>query len=208
MKKYLVYIESVGDPMTGEGPAAHVPNLPGASARGKTVAEAKEKVREAVTEYLAENGYAFVQVVPRGNRSFDANTIDVTYQVDEGARVCFADLDGGGVAMLADLLHVDAQVGDAHLEAALIHIADIVTHCAQESKDPLGSPFYDPYGALLDSDLNAEEISAAAIEVAHPKALSLTGISQRDIVDTIGKSASAFNQVLDLLYPMAWETLR
>jgi HD-like signal output (HDOD) protein len=104
--------------------------------------------------------------------------------------------------------HIPEEAHDAHLEAALIHIADNVTHCAQESKDPLGSPFYDPYGALLDSDLNAEEISAAAIGIVHPKALSLTGIGQRDIVDTIGKSASAFNQVLDLLYPMAWETPR
>ena len=104
--------------------------------------------------------------------------------------------------------HRPEEAQDAHLEAALIHIADLVTHSAQESKDPLGSPFYDPYGALLDSDLNAEDISTAAIEATHPKAMSLTGIHRDDIIDAIGKSASAFNQVLDLLYPMAWETPR
>jgi predicted RNase H-like HicB family nuclease len=53
MAKYLVYIETVGDPMAGPGPAAHVPALPGAAARGQTVEEAKEKVREAIGVYLA-----------------------------------------------------------------------------------------------------------------------------------------------------------
>ena len=104
--------------------------------------------------------------------------------------------------------HNPGNAQDAHLESALIHIADQVTHCAQESKDPLGSQFYDPYGALLDSDLNAEAISAAAIDHCHDGALSLTKVGQDDIIDAIGKSAAAFNQVLDLLYPMAWETPR
>jgi hypothetical protein len=104
--------------------------------------------------------------------------------------------------------HNPREAHDAHLEASILHIADLVTHCAQESKDPLGSPFYDPYGALLDSDLNAEEISAAALDCAQEEATSLTKISQGDIVSSIGKSATAFNQVLDLLYPMAWETPR
>jgi len=104
--------------------------------------------------------------------------------------------------------HNPGDAHDAHLEAALIHIADQVTHCAQESLDPPGSQFYDPYGALLDSDLHAEDISRAAISCSQTAALSLTGIEKEDIADAIGKSATAFNQVLDLLYPMAWETPR
>lgn len=52
MAKYLVYIETKGDPATPTGPVAHVPALPGASVRGKTIAEAKEKIREAVSGYL------------------------------------------------------------------------------------------------------------------------------------------------------------
>ena len=51
-KKYLVYLETKGDPITPAGPVAHVPSLPGASARGKTLEEAKSKIREAVKEYL------------------------------------------------------------------------------------------------------------------------------------------------------------
>lgn len=53
MAKYLVYIESTGDPITVKGPVAHVPALPGASARGQSVEEAKQNIRAAVEEYLA-----------------------------------------------------------------------------------------------------------------------------------------------------------
>lgn len=104
--------------------------------------------------------------------------------------------------------HRPQEALDARLEAALIHIADMLTHAAQESKDPLGSQFYDPYGALLDSDLNAEAITVNAIKACEPDALALTGIDQADLIEAIGKSAAGFNQVLDLLYPMAWETPR
>jgi predicted RNase H-like HicB family nuclease/uncharacterized damage-inducible protein DinB len=52
MTKYLVYIETVGDPITGKGPTAHVPKLPGASARGASLEEAKEKIHDAIAEYL------------------------------------------------------------------------------------------------------------------------------------------------------------
>lgn len=102
--------------------------------------------------------------------------------------------------------HNPREAHDAHLDASLLHIADQVTHCAQESKDPLESQFYDPYGALLDSDLYAKDISAASIDCTQAEALSLADIDKEDIVDAIGNSATAFNQVLDLLYPMAWET--
>jgi putative nucleotidyltransferase with HDIG domain len=104
--------------------------------------------------------------------------------------------------------HNPREATDAHLESAIIHIADTVTHCAQESKDPLGSPFYDPYGALLDADLNAESISDKALSCIQPEALDITRTDKNRIVDGIGKSSAAFNQVLDLLYPMAWETPR
>ena len=78
--------------------------------------------------------------------------------------------------------HNPGGAQDAHLEASLIHIADQVTHCAQESKDPLGSQFYDPYGALLDSDLNAEDISTNSIAAIQDEALELTKISEEDII--------------------------
>ncbi len=52
MAKYLVYIETVGDPITIKGPVAHVPALPGASARGETTQQARENIRNAIEEYL------------------------------------------------------------------------------------------------------------------------------------------------------------
>jgi outer membrane protein insertion porin family len=41
----------------------------------------------ALSQAVSERGFAFAQVNPRGNRNFDTNTIDVTYQIDQGARV-------------------------------------------------------------------------------------------------------------------------
>lgn len=52
MSNYLVYIEAADDSTTRRGPVAHVPALPGASARGKTIEEAKENIRTAIVEYL------------------------------------------------------------------------------------------------------------------------------------------------------------
>lgn len=46
----------------------------------------------AITERVAEEGFAFVEVVPRGNRNFETNTINVTYLIDEGARVFIEDI--------------------------------------------------------------------------------------------------------------------
>ncbi|MFK5979163.1 MAG: outer membrane protein assembly factor BamA [Rhizobiaceae bacterium] len=46
----------------------------------------------ALTQRIASDGYAFVEVVPRGNRNFETNTIDVTYLIDEGARVYIEDI--------------------------------------------------------------------------------------------------------------------
>lgn len=104
--------------------------------------------------------------------------------------------------------HAPQEAHGAHLESAILHIADQITHCAQQSKDPLGSPFYDPYGALLDSDLKSDDISDAALLRIQPAALQLTKISKADISNGISNSSAAFSQVLDLLYPMAWETPR
>jgi outer membrane protein insertion porin family len=40
-----------------------------------------------LTETVASQGYAFVDVVPRGSRNYDTGTVDVTYLIDQGARV-------------------------------------------------------------------------------------------------------------------------
>lgn len=52
MTEYLVYIETIGDAVSEEGAIAHVPAIPGASVRGKTVEEAKQKIRGVIESYV------------------------------------------------------------------------------------------------------------------------------------------------------------
>jgi outer membrane protein insertion porin family len=50
-------------------------------------AEQVEKTVELITIELANRGYAFAQVRPRGDRDFQGRLINVIYVIDEGARV-------------------------------------------------------------------------------------------------------------------------
>jgi len=71
----------------------------------------------AITERVAEEGFAFVEVVPRGNRNFETNTIDVTYLVDEGARVFIEDIRILGNDRTRDYVirrEFDISEGDAY----------------------------------------------------------------------------------------------
>ena len=75
-----------------------------------------EKTIIALTQKVAEDGYAFVEVVPRGNRNFDTNTIDVTYLIDEGARVYIEDITIIGNDRTRDYVirrEFDVSEGDA-----------------------------------------------------------------------------------------------
>lgn len=104
--------------------------------------------------------------------------------------------------------HSPQDAHDAHLESAILHIADVVAHCAQKTKAHHQSAFYDPYGALLDSDINAEEITIKAAYYIEDSAFALTRITADVIHKAVDASACGFNQVLDLVYPMAWENPR
>ncbi|MFQ5576659.1 MAG: DinB family protein [Anaerolineae bacterium] len=52
MTRYVVYVEVTGETEAEGGPLAHVPALPGATARGKTVDEAVANLKTALTDYL------------------------------------------------------------------------------------------------------------------------------------------------------------
>jgi HD-like signal output (HDOD) protein len=101
--------------------------------------------------------------------------------------------------------HHPQDAHDAHLESAILHIADVVAHVAQNIKHDKSSIYYDPYGALLDSDLNAEEITIAALPQMEETALQLTGITGEALHTAIDASAVAFSQILDVVFPMVWE---
>ena len=52
MTKYVVYVEVTDKTLAEGGPLAHIPALPGAAARGKTVEEATENLQQALNNYL------------------------------------------------------------------------------------------------------------------------------------------------------------
>lgn len=53
MKTYHVYIETSQDALDEGGPLAHLPELPGCTARGKTVEATKDAIRRAAQDYVA-----------------------------------------------------------------------------------------------------------------------------------------------------------
>lgn len=70
-----------------------------------------------ITERISEQGFAFVDVVPRGNRNFETNTIDVTYLIDEGPRVFIEDIRILGNDRTRDYVirrEFDISEGDAY----------------------------------------------------------------------------------------------
>ena len=55
-----------------------------------------EKSLVAMTDYIAETGFAFAEVTPRGDRDFDTRTINITFFVDEGPRVYIERIEVSG----------------------------------------------------------------------------------------------------------------
>ena len=75
-----------------------------------------EKTTEDMTIELARRGYVFAQVRPRGDRNYEANTIDVNYLVDEGPRVYIERIDVRGNTKTRDYVvrrEFDVAEGDA-----------------------------------------------------------------------------------------------
>lgn len=97
--------------------------------------------------------------------------------------------------------HAPAIAEDAHLESSILHLADRITHSAQESWRPENPHTHDPFRALLNSDLNAEDIAVTGLHSADARAVQLTGVDDEAATDAIRQAAVEFDQVLDLLYP-------
>jgi outer membrane protein insertion porin family len=75
-----------------------------------------DKSIEELTLRVAEFGYAFVQVRPRGDRNFEDRTIDVTYFIDEGPRVYVERINIRGNTRTRDYVirrEFDLAEGDA-----------------------------------------------------------------------------------------------
>ena len=79
-------------------------------------AEDVEKSLISLTERLAGSGYAFAEVTPRGNRNFEAHTIDVVYSIDQGPRAYIERIEIRGNNRTRDYVirrEFDISEGDA-----------------------------------------------------------------------------------------------
>jgi predicted RNase H-like HicB family nuclease/uncharacterized damage-inducible protein DinB len=139
MTKYLVYIETKGDPITLKGPVAHVPALPGASARGQTVAEAKEKVQEAIRAYLSLLGDVG-EPVPSADEALQLEFEEVdrtTFLTDYDAlrpnemETFFRWLAISRQELMALVSEVPTDVFNQKLDEATPSICDILCHLAE-----------------------------------------------------------------------------
>ncbi|MCK9550012.1 outer membrane protein assembly factor BamA [Aquamicrobium sp.] len=79
-------------------------------------AKAVEDALIALTERVAERGYAFAQVTPRGDRNFENRTISVVYTVDQGAKAYIERIEIRGNSRTRDYVirrEFDLSEGDA-----------------------------------------------------------------------------------------------
>jgi outer membrane protein insertion porin family len=75
-----------------------------------------EKTLIAISERLANQGFAFAQVTPRGDRNFTDNTISITYTIDQGPRVYIERIEIRGNDRTRDYVirrEFDVSEGDA-----------------------------------------------------------------------------------------------
>lgn len=118
-----------------------------------------------------------------------------------------AEVGGALLALWQLPANLQAAVGCHHdpsaataapLEAALVHIANAVTHQI-DSGGEVDGDYYDPYAALLDADGALESIPGVD---AH--AWNVTRLSLADVRAAVAGAAEGFDQVLDVIYPLPY----
>src|ERR1043165_6474525 len=80
-------------------------------------AEAIEKSVEEMTIEVSKRGYAFAQVRPRGDRNFEAHTVNVVFVIEEGARAYIERINIRGNTRTRDYVirrEFDIAEGDAY----------------------------------------------------------------------------------------------
>lgn len=95
--------------------------------------------------------------------------------------------------------HDPGQAGAAALEAALVHIANAVTHHIDIGCNDIGSSYYDPYRPLLEADLPSLPERLPGLD---PKAWELARISPTAIGAAVRAAAENFESVLNIIYPL------
>ncbi len=85
-------------------------------------AEAVEKSVEEASIEIAKRGYPFASVRPRGDRNFDSRTINIVFQVEEGARAYIERINIVGNTRTRDYVirrEFDIGEGDAYNRALI-----------------------------------------------------------------------------------------
>ena len=98
--------------------------------------------------------------------------------------------------------HAPREAGDAPLEAAILHLANAITHYLEHADSRNPSPYYDPYGALLNPRRVLEEGLVVAAIPADPQVWQHKGLAKADLEGIIIEAAHDFDEVLDLFYPL------
>ncbi len=108
--------------------ASSIPTLQGNSLRSYSRvnvgsiynAEALEKSVEEMQIEASRRGYAFAAVRPRGDRNFEAHTVSIVFQIDEGARTYIERINIRGNTRTRDYVirrEFDVSEGDAYNRA-------------------------------------------------------------------------------------------
>ncbi|CAN7427387.1 outer membrane protein assembly factor BamA [Rhizobium sp. LjRoot30] len=107
-----VSVESTVDGVNGEDLQGLVESRSGDTYNARDV----QKTMEAISKRVANAGYPFARVTPRGNRNFENNTIGVDYLVDQGERAYVERIEIRGNTRTRDYVirrEFDMSEGDA-----------------------------------------------------------------------------------------------
>ncbi|TYR33810.1 outer membrane protein assembly factor BamA [Mesorhizobium microcysteis] len=107
-----VDVESTIEGLSNEQLRAQVKSRPGSYYSAKDV----EDSIVGLSERVADLGYAFAQVTPRGDRNFENQTISVVYTIDEGPRAYIERIEIRGNQRTRDYVirrEFDVSEGDA-----------------------------------------------------------------------------------------------
>ncbi|MFD1744448.1 outer membrane protein assembly factor BamA [Rhizobium helianthi] len=107
-----INVESTVEGVSGESLRGLVETKSGDTYNAKEI----QKTMEAISKKVAEAGYPFARVTPRGDRNFQTNTVGVTYLVDQGERAYVERIEIRGNTRTRDYVirrEFDLSEGDA-----------------------------------------------------------------------------------------------
>lgn len=87
-------------------------------------------------------------------------------------------------------------------EAAILHIANATTHQIEQLVLSEAQTHYDPFTAFIEIDLPVEFTSAQTISGVNPWAWQKSGLRIAQLPEVVQNSASGFEALLDILYPL------